>query len=331
MNVFLCEAAKEDTGKARVESVQMGATHMADARLCLAFPSLWGSTPHEALVNDPQFLPPVLSHLKAVHVGTTWWPHGKIHIQASAPRAATGPGPGRGPWPRLRRGTEPGLGPGPGSAARSTTATRRGIGGPRRVGGKGGGRNLVAAAATAAPRWILILQLRLRLPLRLLLRLPYRLGFRLGLQLELSPAARTLGRLHLPGRLHLVGGVHLPGRLHLPRRLHLPLHLRLRLHLPLRLLRRLCRLRLLYLLRLHWRRLLPLLAGLWRPLGVAARGPRRPGVSPARPERAWWLWQLDPKGTFTEGGGGGSRRRPRESSRRSPLAEAASAARPRFL
>lgn len=35
VNVFLCKAAKEDTVQARMKSVQVGPTHMTDARFCL--------------------------------------------------------------------------------------------------------------------------------------------------------------------------------------------------------------------------------------------------------------------------------------------------------
>lgn len=81
VNMFLSKAAKKDTGETRVESVHMGTTYMTDARLCLTFPSLWGPTPNETLVDQPQVLLPVLGYFKALHMRTARGTLIKLQLQ----------------------------------------------------------------------------------------------------------------------------------------------------------------------------------------------------------------------------------------------------------
>lgn len=91
VDVFLRKAAEKDAVETRVESVQVGSTHMTDTRLgqlCpsritlkhLASPGLSSTTPNKALVYDSKVLFPIV-HLITVHMGAPGRTHDRQNIQ----------------------------------------------------------------------------------------------------------------------------------------------------------------------------------------------------------------------------------------------------------
>lgn len=85
MNMFLCETAEEDTVEARVKPLQVDTTNMTDARLGLALAGLRSSAPHEALVDGPQILLPVI-HFEATQVRTAGRCNHQLRIHGLALR-----------------------------------------------------------------------------------------------------------------------------------------------------------------------------------------------------------------------------------------------------
>lgn len=80
VDVFLRKTAKKDAVETRVESVQVGATHVTDTRLGLASPGLSSTTPNKALVYDSKILFPII-HLITVHMGAPGRTHDRQNIQ----------------------------------------------------------------------------------------------------------------------------------------------------------------------------------------------------------------------------------------------------------
>lgn len=80
VDVFLGEAAEKDAVEAGVESVEVGAAHVTDARLGLASPRLSSTTPNKALVYDSKVLFPII-HLITVHMGAPGRTHDRQNIQ----------------------------------------------------------------------------------------------------------------------------------------------------------------------------------------------------------------------------------------------------------
>lgn len=96
--MFLCETTKEHTVQARVKSVQVGATHVTNARLGLSFPGFRCPTPNKALVNSTQVLLPII-HFKAVHMGAA----GRTHDKPTYTLSGWGSEDTRGCSPERRR------------------------------------------------------------------------------------------------------------------------------------------------------------------------------------------------------------------------------------
>lgn len=96
--MFLCETTKEHTVQARVKSIQVGATHVTNARLGLSFPGFRCPTPNKALVNSTQVLLPII-HFKAVHMGAA----GRTHDKPTYTLSGWGSEDTRGCSPERRR------------------------------------------------------------------------------------------------------------------------------------------------------------------------------------------------------------------------------------